>query len=174
LQKAIIEARSWQSAKLLQTKKTHSRRDKTIEAAHGEAFLCYSDASWRSSSQDCGVGWIIKNPQLSVIQKESSSRPSVSSVLVAEALALKVAIKAALALGVSRLACFSDCKELTTLLNSNGQANAIDGLLSDVRDLSSGFVSCTFHHVPRSLNEEADALAKSALDSSLVPSVSEV
>ncbi|CAL9225059.1 unnamed protein product [Arabidopsis halleri] len=163
LHKAIKEAKGWQSAKLLQPQKKQHRHDREREAVHSEAVVCFSDASWLSQSKACGLGWVSKSAQKSVIQCGSSSRPSVSSVLVAEALALKAAITAALALGVSRLACFSDCLELTTLLSSNGQANAIDGILDDIRELCSVFISCTFHHVSRADNVEADTLAKSAI-----------
>ncbi|EFH45348.1 predicted protein [Arabidopsis lyrata subsp. lyrata] len=79
------------------------------------------------------MGWIFKDPQKVVIQQGSSSRSFVASALVAEALAMKAAITAALALGVSRLACFSDCQVLVCLLAADGQANEIDGILEDIR-----------------------------------------
>ncbi|CAH8274245.1 unnamed protein product [Arabidopsis lyrata] len=113
------------------------------------------------------MGWIFKDPQKVVIQQGSSSRSFVASALVAEALAMKAAITAALALGVSRLACFSDCQVLVCLLAADGQANEIDGILEDIRRLCSSFLSCSFHHVSRMYNAEADSLAKAALASSL-------
>jgi len=63
----------------------------------------------------------------------------VSSALVAEALALKAGISAALASGVQRLACFSHCKELVLLINSGGHANELDGILANVAELVSSF-----------------------------------
>ncbi|KAG7585605.1 Ribonuclease H domain [Arabidopsis thaliana x Arabidopsis arenosa] len=155
-------ARSWQAAKLLQTQKKPSQKTKDRVAAHSEAISCFSDASWLAKSQVCGLGWIFRNPQNVVIHQGSSSRPFVASALVAEALALKAAITSALALGVSRLACYSDCQDLVCLLDADGQANELDGILEDIRELCSVFLSCSFHHVSRLYNVEADTLAKSA------------
>lgn len=86
-----------------------------------------------------------------------------SSVLVAEALALKAVMLAASALGATRLACYSDCQELVLLLNSNGHANELDGILTDIYHLKLSLLSVSFHFVPRSENSLADSLAKSAL-----------
>ncbi|KAG7588642.1 Ribonuclease H domain [Arabidopsis suecica] len=162
LLKAIKEARSWQAAKLLQTQKKPSQKTKDRVEAHSEAISCFSDASWLAKSQVCGLGWIFRNPQNVVIHQGSSSRPFVAPALVAEALALKAAITSALALGVSRMACYSDCQDLVCLLDADGQANELDGILEDIRELCSVFLSCSFHHVSRLYNVEADTLAKSA------------
>ncbi|EOA19742.1 hypothetical protein CARUB_v10003872mg [Capsella rubella] len=112
-------------------------------------------------------------PKLGLTQRGSSSRLYVSSALVAETLALKAAITAALALGVLRLACKSDCQDLIVLLNSGGHANVLDGLLEDIRLLSSNFLSISFQYVPRSENFEADTLANAGLLSSNVSSLTE-
>lgn len=64
---------------------------------------------------------------------------------------------------ISRLACFSDCQELMLLLNADGHANELDGLLEDIKLLKTKFTSISFHFVPRIENVEADSLAKSAL-----------
>ncbi|KAG7552264.1 hypothetical protein ISN45_Aa06g028660 [Arabidopsis thaliana x Arabidopsis arenosa] len=84
-------------------------------------------------------------PLMASIQHESFSRPSISSVLAAEVLSLKVAISAALALGVSRLACYSDCQDVILLLNAGGLANELEGILADISELSSKFslTSCS-------------------------------
>lgn len=76
---------------------------------------------------------------------------------------MKAGINATFASGVSRLACFSDCQELVILLNSEGHANELDGILADISSLSCCFESISFHFVSRVDNAQADALAKSAL-----------
>ncbi|CAE5959570.1 unnamed protein product [Arabidopsis arenosa] len=163
LQKAITEARSWQEAKLQQpSPKLPSRQDKVTEAL-GDAWLCFSDAAWKPDSLLGGMGWIVLTPQKILSLQGSTSRPFVSSALVAEALALKAGINAALASGVPRLACFSDCQELVLLLNSEGYANELDGILADIFLLKNCFISISFHFVSRSENAQADALAKAAL-----------
>ncbi|CAL9248258.1 unnamed protein product, partial [Arabidopsis halleri] len=61
VQKAILEAKSWQAAKLLQAQKKVHHKGREKGAVHKEAAVCFSDASWRSPSMACGLGWIVKN-----------------------------------------------------------------------------------------------------------------
>ncbi|KAG7593940.1 Ribonuclease H-like superfamily [Arabidopsis thaliana x Arabidopsis arenosa] len=161
--KAVKEARSWQEAKALKfaQKCGHSVVPRT--EAHPEALVCFSDAAWRKEKNHCGIGWHISDPHLSPILQGSSSRPFVTSVLIAEALAVKAVMRAASDLGATRLACFSDCQELVLLLNSNGHANELDGILTDIVSIRSQLLSVSFHFVPRAENALADALAKTAL-----------
>ncbi|CAE6050810.1 unnamed protein product [Arabidopsis arenosa] len=161
--RAVKEATAWQEAKALSPLKPTSSKREARSPAHKDALWCFSDAAWKAESSCCGLGWIIKDPAKKVIHQGSSSRPFVSSALVAESLALKAAISAALALGVSRVACFSDCQELMLLLNAEGHANEIDGILEDIKLLILNFLSVSFHFIPRVENSEADLLAKSAL-----------
>ncbi|EFH63290.1 predicted protein [Arabidopsis lyrata subsp. lyrata] len=137
-----------------------------------EAFLSFSDAAWLQSSICCGLGWCFKDPLNGKIHHGSFSRPFVSSVLVTEALALKAAIMAALTLGVSRLACISDCQELVLLANTGGHANEVDGILADFFRFM--FMSSSVHFVPRAENCGADVLAKAGLLSCIPSSISGV
>ncbi|CAE6126157.1 unnamed protein product [Arabidopsis arenosa] len=143
LLKAITEARSWQETKLLQPPKKALPLKLQIVEVHLEAFQCFSDAAWAASTSVCGL----------------------------EALALKAAITAALALGVFRLACHSDCQELTILLNTDGHVNELEDILSDIYSLKNGSVSISFHFVPRKDNSEVDALAKAGLNVCNVSSI---
>ncbi|CAL9236146.1 unnamed protein product, partial [Arabidopsis halleri] len=120
-----------------------------------DVFLSFSDAAWLQ----CGLGWSFKDPLNGKIHHGSFSRPFVSSVLVAEALALKAAITAALALGVSKLACISDCQELVLLPNTGGHANELDGILADCDLFRSMFLFMYVLLVSRAKNCGADALA---------------
>ncbi|CAE6011138.1 unnamed protein product [Arabidopsis arenosa] len=64
------------------------------------------------SSNCCyGMGWFMEEPLKASIQHGSSFRPVVSYALVAEELALKTTISAALAVGFSRSAYYSDWQE---------------------------------------------------------------
>lgn len=171
LRKAITEARNWQAAKSLQPIKLPVPINRNSGEVHHEAFRCYSDAAWLAAGNLGGMGWVIKDPSNVPILQGSTSRPFVSSVIMAEALALKAAITAALALGVSRLACHSDCQDLTTLLNTDGQINELEGILSDIYSLKIDFISISFHFVPRKDNSEADALAKAGLQLCNVSSI---
>lgn len=81
---------------------------------------------------------------------------------MAEALAVKAALIAAIASGLRKLECFSNSKSLVSLLSSNGSAVEIQGILHDIFLLSNSFESISFSFVPRLENVEADLLAKSA------------
>ncbi|CAL9234199.1 unnamed protein product, partial [Arabidopsis halleri] len=120
----------------------HKIEEKRVEMAS------FFTASWLANFIGCGLEWIRKAPLTATIQHGSFSRPSVSSVLAAEVLASKVAISAALALGVSRLACYSDCQDLILLLNVGGLANELECILADISELSSKFISISFYFVP--------------------------
>ncbi|XP_020872245.1 uncharacterized protein LOC9306145 [Arabidopsis lyrata subsp. lyrata] len=120
-----------------------------------EVFLNFSDVAWLQ----CGLGWSFKDPLNGKIQHGSFSRPFVSFVLVAEALALKTAITAALALGVSKLACISDCQELVLLPNTGGHANELDGIVADCNLFRSMFMFMYVLFVSRAENCGADAVA---------------
>lgn len=170
--KALSEAKCWKEAKLSQAQPIRQPGQISQTNSQSDSISCFSDAAWRSSTCCGGFGWVIKNPQEVTILQGSSSRPSVASALMAEALAMKAAITAAIASSVSRLACFSDCQELVLLLKSEGYAVELDGILADIYLLSAKLISISFNFVPRSENGEADALAKLALLSFSVPSVS--
>ncbi|CAL9222058.1 unnamed protein product [Arabidopsis halleri] len=139
-----------------------------------EAFLSFSDAARLQSTICFGLGWCFKDPLSGKIHGGSFSRPFVSSVLVAEALALKAAITAALALGVSRLACISDCLELVLLPNTGGHANELDGKSADFDLFRSMILSMSVHFIPRCENCGADALAKASSLSCIPSSISGV
>ncbi|CAD5324845.1 unnamed protein product [Arabidopsis thaliana] len=161
--KAIKEVKAWQEASFLRkSPQICSSVAETVEP-HQDAVRCFSDAAWKKESLRCGLGWIITDPRSNSVLQGSTSRPFVFSVLIAEALALKAVMCAALALGATRLACFSDCQELVFLLNSDGHANELDGILTDISRMVSSVFSVSFHFIPRVENFVADSLAKSAL-----------
>lgn len=92
IHKAIKEAGSWQEAKLHAPPKKKIQKLVDSAAVHQDALLCFSDAAWKSETNMCGLGWIIKDPLKVSLFQGSSSRPYVFSVPVAETLALKAAI----------------------------------------------------------------------------------
>ncbi|EOA18811.1 hypothetical protein CARUB_v10007424mg [Capsella rubella] len=110
----------------------------------------------------CGRPWL-KDPQKHIVLQGSSSRPFVTSALLAEALAMEAAIKSVLAMGVSRVTCYSDCNEYVLLLQSRGYVNELAGFLADIVMLCSSFISVSFHFIPRLENALADTLAKEAV-----------
>ncbi|CAE6199634.1 unnamed protein product [Arabidopsis arenosa] len=84
-------------------------------------------------SQPFQMGLFMEDLLKASIQLGSSFRPVVSFALVAKELALKAAINAALAVGVSGMACYSDWQELPLLLNVGGHAFAVDDFIADIK-----------------------------------------
>lgn len=70
---------------------------------------------------------------------------------------------------IHTLTCFSDCKELILLLNSDGQVNFLRKILSNIRFLVFSFDVVSFYFISRFNNVSADALAKAALYAALAP-----
>ena len=84
---------------------------------------------------------------------------------MAEALAIKAALEAASQLGLGDLRCLSDSRSLVLMLTTNSSVVELQGILHDIRVLSSSFTSISFCFISRSENGLADGLAKAALRS---------
>ncbi|XP_013658836.1 uncharacterized protein LOC106363676 [Brassica napus] len=84
------------------------------------SWSVHTNAAWNSTFGNCGMGWHFKDTLATPAGTFSSTRRSVSSALVAEALALKAAISSAAncGIGIESLEVFSDSKGLITLLNT--------------------------------------------------------
>ncbi|KAG7600580.1 Ribonuclease H domain [Arabidopsis suecica] len=164
---SLFNGQPWPSWTLLSVYKTPEDPRRSV----GVLCVSLSDAACLQSTICCGLGWSFKDPLNGKIHHGSFSRPFVSSALVAETLALKAAITAALALGVSRLACISDCQELVLLSNTGGHANELDGILTDFILFCYLFMSISVHFDLRSENCGADALAKACLVSCIPSSI---
>ncbi|KAG7593398.1 Ribonuclease H domain [Arabidopsis thaliana x Arabidopsis arenosa] len=164
---SLFNGQPWPSWTLLSVYKTPEGPRRSV----GVLCVSFSDAAWLQSTICCVLGWSFKDPLNGKIHHGSFSRPFVSSALVAETLALKAAITAALALGVSRLACISDCQERVLLSNTGGHANELDGILSDFILFCYLVMSISVHFDLRSENCGADALAKACLLSCIPSSI---
>lgn len=167
--KAIQDARSWKSAQATTLKSSlpqcvgYSSPSSCVLAANPFTGSCYSDAAWDSSSGNYGIGWHLHDPTNSVTEKSSSQRCFVSSSLLAEALAVKAALVAAVSFQVSNIIMYSDSKNLITFLKSQGQDVVLKGVLHDISMLAHSFTSISFVHIPRLANVQADSLDKAAL-----------
>ncbi|CAG7868669.1 unnamed protein product, partial [Brassica rapa] len=109
------------------------------------------------------IGWLLRDADNAVAESSSSHRRYVPSALVAEALAVKAAITAAISSHVSSIRVYSDSKTLISLLKTQGQDVVLKGVLHDINVLARSFSSISFMFVPRLANVEADLLAKAAL-----------
>lgn len=162
--KAITEARSWQEAQqLLPTQKSPPLSPG--EAPSSSVPCCCVDAAWSASSEIGGWGWICRDPMGLVLLHESSGQRHIASALIAEASGLRSAMASALTAGIFTIQFCSDSNLLISLIQSGEDANELKGILDDIRSLIPQFTSISFLFISRSLNVEADALAKLALSS---------
>ena len=129
--------------------------------------ICRTDAAWNIQSKQAGLAWIFSDATGSWINQGTRTMKLINSPLIAEALALRSALLYAEALGLSKLRCYSDNATLIRAINTDTQIKEIYSIIQDIKLISSAFVAISFNHFARSLNVEADCLAKQSLSSSL-------
>nr|VDD36601.1 unnamed protein product [Brassica oleracea] len=129
-----------------------------------DTVICNVDAAWDAGTQNCGVGGVFSGwkhvPNLDSI---SDSRRSVSSALMAEALAIRSAVMYAASSNVKTLLIRSDSLSLVKMLKERNSVPALFGILFDIYHFSSTFADVYFEYVPRLSNVLADYVVKSAL-----------
>lgn len=173
LTKAIKSAHEWQNAntstkipsdlpKDCQSKAVRIHTP-AVPQVNNNIFSCYSDAAWNSSTGAGGLGWICLKPDGATLVQGSTSTEVVATVLIAEALALKAAMEAAISHKVKDLICFSDSKSLISLITGNKSVIELKGILHDICVLSLSLTSISFKFINCTCNVPADQLAKDAL-----------
>ncbi|RID71171.1 hypothetical protein BRARA_C03123 [Brassica rapa] len=135
----------------------------SLPTANSYTWSLFSDAAWEASSGNCGMGWVLRDTDNSFAERSSSHWCFVPSALVAEALAVKAVMSAALSSHVSSIQIHSDSKNLISLLKTQGQDMVLKGVLYDISVLARSFIPISFIHVLRLANVEADLIAKTAL-----------
>ncbi|XP_013699656.2 uncharacterized protein LOC125596828 [Brassica napus] len=128
-----------------------------------ETALCNSDAAWTTTTKRAGLGWILGSTTTTPQVSGSSASPFVSSPLLAEALALREAIRAAHAANLPNVWMRSDSQVLVRAVNSKKFPMELYGVLMDIEYLFSRFMFFLLSFIPREQNSAADSLAKSAL-----------
>nr|VDD59881.1 unnamed protein product [Brassica oleracea] len=96
-----------------------------------------SDASWRENSTHTGLGWTIirdNNPMLF-----SRVEPHVSSPLMAEGIAMREAIRKCKEMGLRKIRCEADSKQLITYINNKAPVPEFYGIISDILALAAEF-----------------------------------
>lgn len=129
---------------------------------------CYTDASWNATTKKSGSAWIISYSPEASLREGSAIVDNVSSPLMAEALALRSGLIAAAELNITELRVCSDCQKLIRAIKNKHQIKEIFGIVTDIMQIASVFISISFVFVPRSENRRADSLAKRALSISHV------
>ena len=129
--------------------------------------ICKTDAAWNKDNLMAGLAWIFSGQKLEVPIKGSVIEHSIGSPLIAEASAMRSALCMAITLEITALDVFSDNLTLVRAISGITQVKEIIGIVKDIRSISTELASFSFSHFSRSLNAEADALAKETLRASL-------
>ena len=166
ISKSIVEAKAWEEANVKEAK--HQKKRTPVCKNPIDSPSCWCDGAWQESTKAGGMGWIIKNTEGEVICRGSSNRFFVSSALMAEALAMREALKKAKDSKLQSLQILSDSQVLVLALREGRDMNEIAGVLQDIRNLATLFCPISFTFVPRLENLQADALASSGLNRLLV------
>lgn len=173
--KILQDARAWRAAQISVEKPSlpqcvvHNTSSPSaslfslLPADNSYTWTSFSDAAWDASTGNGGLGWLLRDATYSISESSSSYRHFVPSALVAEALAVKAVISAAISSHVDSLRVCSDSKILVNLLKTHGQDVTLKGVLHDIRLLARSFSVISFIHVPCLANVEADLIAKAAL-----------
>ncbi|XP_023639357.1 uncharacterized protein LOC111830897 isoform X2 [Capsella rubella] len=173
--KSIREAKEWQDAQIISTKlPSPSIIRPPPQTSDPQAFRCFVDAAWCPQSQTCGQGWVLYDPTGHTPRRFSTTRPFVTSALVAEALAMRSSLNCLKPLqqtgAVGKIEFYSDSKILISAINKQASSKELKAILQDITSLSDSFDSVSFNFIPRSDNIVADSVAKAALCAVLSPS----
>lgn len=132
-----------------------------------DTILCNSDAAWSASSLRAGASWCFEDHVLSVQRESSRALTLVSSPLMAEALAMREAVREAAHNSLLNVWFRTDSQELALAINSKIYSVEPFRVLMDIEFLSSSFDFFYVSFIGQEQNFLADSLAKSALYASL-------
>ena len=140
-----------------------SHSDSTLASEFPSTF-CSTDASFLQDSSVAGLGvMVIFNAGNQSWALHARSKVSATSPLHAEALSLLFAMHVLSSLQVHNCPCYGDNVTLIEWLNNNQEAPDWRSrqVVEDIKAMSYK-INSSFHHISRSHNEIADALAKNA------------
>lgn len=162
--RALWLAREWTSAQgsPLQQQQQHGRTPRIKQSPsilEGET-LCRTDAAWNKQQKRAGLAWIFTGNGFPSAKEGSTTQEHVDSPLVAEALAMRLALIKAATLEITSLRMSSDNLTLIRAISNGMQVKEIHGIVCDIQAISSAFANIKFSHISRDFNREADASAK--------------
>lgn len=124
--------------------------------------MCFVDAAWDASTRNCGIAGVFKGSEQGKFQSFKDSR-RYDSAMIAEALAIRKAVLEAFISNADSLLVLSDSQTLVKLLKTKGSRTELNNILTDIYYYSSRLKACSFFHISRLCNVEADLVAKSEL-----------
>nr|POE85692.1 hypothetical protein CFP56_22622 [Quercus suber] len=111
------------------------------------------------------IGVVIRDSSGSPFGALSLVLPSCFSAETTEAIALHLGVLFAVEMQVSQAMFESDALSIILALNSGATGSDIGHILDDIREASSTFSHCSFHHLKRDGNRAAHSLAREAKSS---------
>ena len=136
VQNAMCSVREWSLAqvKLLPTSSSQSPLMQEVSLPPGTS-LGNSEAAWSSSSLMAGLGWHFSMVSTTGMARSSTMVSSVTSPLLAEALALREALRAAQSSYLTKVWMRYESLELVRAVNSKSYPMELFGVLMDVEFL---------------------------------------
>ncbi|KAG7558509.1 Reverse transcriptase domain [Arabidopsis thaliana x Arabidopsis arenosa] len=156
-------AREWQSAQECKSNASNKKTTTPVSRQEEDLCYCFTDAAWSESSKAAGFGWTLRHRLNGLRREGSAAKMFVRSPLMAEAIAIKLALKQAINLGITKLFIASDSKQVIEAIKSEQPSPELHGILHDILNLSFNFLEISFNFVPILENHEADAIAKLSL-----------
>lgn len=168
---AIRDAKEWQAAQeVIGAKPNVSCLPVIAPPLEEGSLVCFVDAAWDVTTRNCGFAGIFKGSVQGQQLNFKDSRRQVDSALTAEALAVRKAVMEAYISNAESLVVLSDSQVLIKILQTGGARKELNNILVDIHHFSSRLTACSFLHISRLCNVEADLVAKSALVSVNSPS----
>ncbi|MFZ5627078.1 MAG: ribonuclease HI family protein [Bacillota bacterium] len=127
--------------------------------------ILFTDGGSRGNPGPAGCGWVLLNQEGEVLT-EGCHFLGLATNNVAEYTALIKGLAAAQALGVTELVVKADSELMIRQLNGiyKVKNEGLKPLFARVQELARSFPQVTYQHIPRELNQRADALANQAMD----------
>lgn len=170
LLQGILKAKEWHNAQITKAQPcTSADHPNRVPASMRpptptQEILCNTDAAWREDLS-AGFGWIFSNQAGMPLHQGSEAKTLICSPLMAEAMAVYLAVQKAREYGFSHISIASDSSTLIKALNLELPSKELHGIIFDILNLSSYFSVISFNFTPRRMNLQADSLAKESLRS---------
>ncbi|XP_048631635.1 uncharacterized protein LOC125606816 [Brassica napus] len=137
LSKAIADAREWQEAQPgRQTGPKPHLQASTLPLPRTDALIINTDASWKKELFSAGLAWVFSTPSGHVLHQQGLFEDCVNSAQMAEALAIREALRQAKAQGFNNVILKSDAQTLVRAINNRESIKDLFGILHDILKLA--------------------------------------
>ncbi|WZZ40520.1 hypothetical protein YC2023_036779 [Brassica napus] len=160
LRLAELESTLWAEAQV----NTDQRRERQVQARptlETTGRWCFIDGSWKENELFSGQGWYSTLPGFDGLLGARNVRACLSP-LHSEVEALIWAMECMKNLRQFQVTFATDCSQLVKMVSEPEEWPAFETYLEDIKLLRRSFFNSDIIHVPRTGNQRADSLARSA------------